>query len=163
MTIYETVKAAVTVRQAAEHYGLKVNRNGMTCCPFHHDRHPSLKLYEDHFYCFGCGATGDVIDFTARLFGVSTFEAVKKLAADFGIDPDKVQFAPKTLEELWNDRFTEALQMHDYIEYLADVLTVGELEERVKTVEILLKDGKVQELETRMEQMKEEQENDRTV
>ena len=73
MTIYETVKAAVTVRQAAEHYGLKVNRNGMTCCPFHQDRHPSMKLYEDHFYCFGCGATGDVIDFTARLFGISTF------------------------------------------------------------------------------------------
>ena len=200
MTIYETVKAAVTVRQAAEHYELEVNRNGMTCCPFHKDRHPSMKLYDNHFYCFGCGATGDVIDFTARLFEVSPFEAVKKLAADFGIDPDKppaaalakpkypmikafredelcchrvlcdylhllenwkVQFAPKTPEELWNDRFTEALQMHDSIEYLTDVLTVGELEERVKTVDILLKDGKVQELETRMEEMKEEQENGR--
>ena len=89
MTIYETVKTAVSVRQAAEHYGLEVNRNGMTLCPFHHDRHPSLKLYDDHFYCFGCGATGDVIDFTAQLFGISPFEAVKKLAADFGIDPDK--------------------------------------------------------------------------
>ncbi len=51
------------------------------------------------------------------------------------------------------------MQMHDYIEYLADILTVGELEERVKAVEILLKDGKMQELETRMERMKEEQEN----
>ena len=89
MTIYETVKSAVTVRQAAEHYGLQVGRNNMTCCPFHKDRHPSMKLYDDHFYCFGCGAMGDVIDFTARLFGISAFEAVKKLAADFGIDPDK--------------------------------------------------------------------------
>lgn len=203
MTIYENVKAAVSVRQAAEHYGLEVNRNGMTCCPFHKDRHPSLKLYDDHFYCFGCGATGDVIDFTARLFAISPFEAVKKLAADFGIDPDKlpvaaahakprypmikafredelycyrvlcdylhlleswkVQYAPKTPEEPWDDRFTEALQMHDYIEYLADILTVGELEERVKAVDILLKDGKVQELETRMERMKEEQVNGRAV
>jgi DNA primase len=89
MTIYETVKSAVTVRQAAKHYGLQVNRNGMTCCPFHKDRHPSLKLYNDHFYCFGCGTTGDVIDFTARLFETSIFEAVKKLAADFGVDQDK--------------------------------------------------------------------------
>ena len=38
MTIYETIKAAVPVRQAAEHYGLRVNRNGMACCPFHNDR-----------------------------------------------------------------------------------------------------------------------------
>lgn len=60
MNIFETVKAAVTVRQAAEHYGLKINRSGMICCPFHDDRHPSLKLNEDYFYCFGCGAKGDV-------------------------------------------------------------------------------------------------------
>ena len=47
MTIYENIKAAISVKQAAEHYGLKVNRNGMACCPFHNDRHPSLKLNED--------------------------------------------------------------------------------------------------------------------
>ena len=61
----------------------------MICCPFHDDRHPSMKLNEDYFYCFGCGATGDVIDFVARLFGLSGYEAAKKLAYDFGIDPDK--------------------------------------------------------------------------
>ena len=56
MTIYETIKAAISVKQAAEHYGLKVSHNGMACCPFHNDRHPSLKLNEDYFFCFGCGA-----------------------------------------------------------------------------------------------------------
>ena len=86
MNIYETVKAAVTVRNAAEHYGLKVSHNGMTCCPFHNDRHPSLKLNEDYFYCFGCLATGDVIDFTARLYGLRNYEAAQKLAQDFGVD-----------------------------------------------------------------------------
>ena len=89
MTIYETIKAAISVKQAAKHYGLNVNRNGMACCPFHNDRHPSLKLNEDYFFCFGCGAKGDVIDLVARLFGLSSFEAVQKLAQDFGIDPDK--------------------------------------------------------------------------
>ena len=67
MNLFETVKAAVTVRLAAEHYGLKVERGGMVRCPFHDDRHPSMKLNESYFYCFGCGATGDVIDFVARL------------------------------------------------------------------------------------------------
>ena len=87
MTIYENIKAAISVKQAAEHYGLKVNRSGMTCCPFHNDRHPSLKLNEDYFFCFGCGAKGDVIDLVAKLFNLSNHEAVQKLAADFGLDP----------------------------------------------------------------------------
>ena len=89
MNLFETVKSAVTVKQAAEHYGCKVNRGDMICCPFHDDRHPSMKLNRDYFYCFGCGATGDVIDFVARLFGLSSYEAAKKLAYDFGLDPDK--------------------------------------------------------------------------
>lgn len=87
MNVFQTVKAAVPLRQAAETYGLTVSRNGMTCCPFHEDKHPSLKLNEDYFYCFGCGASGDVIDFTARLFGLSPYDAARKLAGDFGIDP----------------------------------------------------------------------------
>ena len=87
MTIYEIIKAAISVKQAAKHYGLNVNRNGMACCPFHNDRHPSLKLNEDYFFCFGCGAKGDVIDLVARLFDLSSYEAAQKLAADFGLDP----------------------------------------------------------------------------
>ena len=87
MNQFESVKAAVPLRQAAENYGLELRRNGMTCCPFHEDAHPSLKLNEDYFFCFGCGASGDVIDFTARLFGISLKDAATKLAADFSINP----------------------------------------------------------------------------
>ena len=38
MNVFEAVKQSVTTRQAAEHYGIHVNRNGMACCPFHHDK-----------------------------------------------------------------------------------------------------------------------------
>ena len=89
MNLFELVKVSVTVTQAAETYGCQVGRGGMMRCPFHEDRHPSMKLNANYFYCFGCGATGDVIDFVARLFGLSSYEAAKKLAYDFGIDPDK--------------------------------------------------------------------------
>ena len=92
MTIYETIKAAISVKQAAEHYELKVNRSGMACCPFHNDRHPSLKLNEEYFFCFGCGAKGDVIDFVAKLFDLSSYEAAQRLAADFGISSQPGQF-----------------------------------------------------------------------
>lgn len=86
MSIYERIKQTVTTRQAAQMYGLPVNRSGMVRCPFHEDHNPSMKV-DDRFYCFGCHASGDVIDFTARLFGISLKDAAKKLSEDFGIDP----------------------------------------------------------------------------
>ena len=69
---------------AAERYGLDVGRSGMARCIFHDDRHPSMKLYDDHFHCFGCGEHGDVIDLAARLLGLSNYEAARRLAYDFG-------------------------------------------------------------------------------
>ena len=183
MTMYENIKAAISVKQAAEHYGLKASRNGMACCPFHHDRHPSMKLNEDYFFCFGCGAKGDVIDLVARLFDLSGYEAAQRLAADFSIGTEpgqaaaasykpkrphirqfwedemmcfrvltdylhlledwKVRYAPKTPDELYDDRFVETCQMHCHIEYMADVLTVGDLEKRVSLVDELMKSGKI--------------------
>ena len=87
-SIFEAVKQSATVREAAEMYGIEVNRSGMACCPFHDDKNPSMKLNEEYFYCFGCGATGDVIDFTARLYNLSPKEAAEKLAQDFGLAYD---------------------------------------------------------------------------
>ena len=89
MDIFTTVKAAVTLRQAAEHYGLQVRRNGMTCCPFHNDRHPSLYVSDDHYHCFACEEHGDVIDLTAKLFDLRLYDAARKLASDFHLAPDK--------------------------------------------------------------------------
>ena len=233
MTLFELVKQNICVPDAAEHYGLQVNRNGMCSCPFHEDQHPSMKLNERYFYCFGCGATGDVIDLVARLFGLNSYEAAQKLAQDFGIDPDKppaaialpkperpllkayrqeevrclrvlcdylhlleswkVQYAPSNpnqtgapngtqqggsvgertssgMSELSpqggsegyvacedeDDRFVEACQMLDYVEYLADLLIAAELEQRVKIVEMLNKDGLIAGLEERLDRLKKE-------
>ncbi len=86
--VFEAVKQSVTVREAAQMYGIEVNRSGMACCPFHDDKNPSLRLNEEYFYCFGCGATGDVIDFTARLYNLSPKEAAEKLGQDFGLAYD---------------------------------------------------------------------------
>ena len=229
MNLFETVKSAVTVKRAAEHYGCKVNRGDMICCLFHvvaascisfisaqarkliHSAaaplptksltlweplgHPSMKLNRDYFYCFGCGATGDVIDFVARLFGLSSYEAAKKLAYDFGIDPDKppaavalkkpyplarafrndemhylrvlcdylhllegwkAEYAPKSPEDELDDRFVEACHMIEYVDHLLDVLMFAELEQRVKAVDMLLKDGTITALERRLKRLEKE-------
>ena len=87
-SVFEAVKQSITVREAAQMYGIEVNRSGMACCPFHDDKYPRMKLNEEYFYCFGCGATGDVIDFTARLYNLSPKEAAEKLAQDFGLAYD---------------------------------------------------------------------------
>ena len=85
MSIFEEVKKYVTARQVAENYGLRVNRNGMACCPFHKDKHPSMKIDNLRYHCFGCGAHGDAIGYVAQMFGLSQYDAAYKIIADFGL------------------------------------------------------------------------------
>ena len=82
MNLFNQIKEQVTARQVAESYGLTVGRNGMACCPFHDDKHPSLKV-DNGFYCFGCGEKGDAIAYVAKLFGIYQYEAAIKIADDF--------------------------------------------------------------------------------
>ena len=89
MNLFQTVKYGVSCREAAERYGVSVNRQGKALCPFHNDRHPSLYVADDHYHCFGCGEHGDVIDFAAKLFGLPLYEAAQQLAADFHLTPEK--------------------------------------------------------------------------
>ncbi len=53
------------------------------CCPFHDDRRPSLSIYTEtqRYYCFGCGATGDVLDFVQAWDGCSLWQALDRLSA----------------------------------------------------------------------------------
>ena len=89
MRIFEIVKENVDLREAAERYGIDVNRYGKALCPLHNDRNPSLYVADDHYYCFTCGEHGDVIDFVGRLFQLSLYNAARKLMADFHLSPDK--------------------------------------------------------------------------
>ena len=142
---YNKIKRTISPIEVAQRYSSV--KHGFMRCPFHADRTPSLKLYGDHFHCFGCGAHGDVIDLTARMFGLSSCEAAKKLAYDFGLSPDKppnvsrrrtrqqalteyfhrlrrwkTEFAPRSPDDELNERYVEACKKLDYIEYLMDTL-----------------------------------------
>ena len=110
MNLFEIVKCGVSCREAAERYGVEVNHYGMALCPFHNDRHPSLYVADDHYYCFACGEHGDVIDFVGRLFQLSPYDAARKLAADFHLSPDK----PPSAAALHAKRIrTEAQQLRE--------------------------------------------------
>ena len=97
MILFKTVKESITVKQAAALYGLPITTTGMTRCPFHEDHTPSMKLNDAYYYCFGCGATGDVIDLTAHIFDLSSLQAARKLVRDFDLSPDKPPSGAVTL------------------------------------------------------------------
>ena len=93
MNLYEQLKNQLTPKHVTERYGPPIHRGNMICCPFHDDRTPSMKLYDDHFYCFGCQKSGDVIDLAAQLLRLTNYEVAKLLSADFGIT-DEVPTQP---------------------------------------------------------------------
>ena len=93
MSVFQVVKDNIATRQVAEQYGVKVRRNGMACCPFHDDKSPSMKV-DNRFHCFGCQADGDVIDFTARIYGLSSLDAAIKIASDFGLSYEHQRSPP---------------------------------------------------------------------
>ena len=115
MNVFEAVKPNITTRQAAEMYGIKVNRHGMAICPFHNDKNPSMKV-DKRFHCFACQADGDAVDFVSRLFGLPCKEAAMKLADDFGISYDsrhKPTVKPKIREPTAEQRYQKE-EAHTY-------------------------------------------------
>ena len=71
----------------------KKGANYFGLCPFHNEKSPSFSVSpsKQMYYCFGCGATGDAVDLTAKLFGIGLREAAVKLAEDFGLNYDSRQ------------------------------------------------------------------------
>lgn len=79
----------VDIEQVVSPY-VNLKRRGKTLvglCPFHNEKTPSFTVYpESHsFYCFGCGAGGDVISFVRRMENLDYVEAVKSVAQLAGV------------------------------------------------------------------------------
>lgn len=198
MNVFGTVKISINTREAAEHYGIEVNRYGKALCPFHNDRHPSMVVYDDHYHCFACGEHGDVIDLVANLYGLPVLDAANKLAYDFGISQDKPPtkemeeklnrkneaqqlreneklcfsallaymkllqewkrvYAPRTPEDEPDDRFVQACHGLDYVEYLVDLLIMGDSYERTEVINMMLTDGKLTKLQRYLEKVRKEE------
>ena len=145
MTNYSAARRAAPLGEAARRYGTV--RRGFMRCPFHADRVPSLKLYDDHFHCFGCGAHGDVVDLTAGLLGCSKAEAARRLSSDFGSDSARPRgldackrelercrkaIAPRTKYEDVGEEYAEACRLGEWTGYLLEVGTSGAETRRIE-------------------------------
>jgi len=85
--VFETVKQRVSIKDAVEYY-LSTNFKRNKClCPFHYDKNASLSILpiNNTFKCFGCEASGSVIDFVMKYKNIDKIEAVKLLNADFNL------------------------------------------------------------------------------
>lgn len=79
----EKIKAINPLREKMIEYGVELDRHGFARCPFHSEKTASMRVYaDDSFYCFGCGAHGDVITFVMKMDNISFPEACKKLDGD---------------------------------------------------------------------------------
>ena len=81
----DEIKDNVTMRQVLSRYGLKPNRSGMICCPFHNEKTPSMKIYEKDYHCFGCGEHGDIFTFVQNYEGVDFKTAFQILGGSYGV------------------------------------------------------------------------------
>ena len=127
MNIYEQVKDRLSIIEVVERYGVDVKRGGMVKCPFHDDKNPSMKLYEDSqkYHCFGCGEHGDVIDFVSKLFNLEPYRAAQQLVGDFGIvidgkSPQKWSAPAKASIKAKIERYTYELQERRTFNLLSD-------------------------------------------
>ena len=85
MNIFANVKAQINLIDVVHHYGVRLNRGRVANCLYHPDRTPSMKMYSDHFHCYGCGNHGDIITLTEKIFSLSPYAAAQKLSQDFRI------------------------------------------------------------------------------
>lgn len=120
MSIFEQIKSSVNLIDVAKYYGIEVNRSGFTSCLFHNERTPSMKLYPDHFHCFGCGKSGDVIALAAQRFCISQFDSAKLIMNDFRLSSEELKLSAKPQIQLsyseW-ERQTIRL-LNQYVDYL---------------------------------------------
>ena len=120
MSIFQQVKNSLSLIDVARHYGIEVSPSGFASCLFHSERTPSLKLYEDHFHCFGCGKSGDVISLLAQRFGISQFESAKILMNDYHLSGEvmKITIKPQ-VQQTYSEWERKTIRLlHEYRDYL---------------------------------------------
>lgn len=84
---FTEIRQRVSALEAARFYGLAVSRSGTALCPWHSDRHPSLKLYEGDrgCWCFACQHGGDVVELVSGILGASRVQAAQQINKDFAL------------------------------------------------------------------------------
>ena len=108
-----TIKNSIDTQAALERYGISFNNRGFSKCPFHADKTASFKVKGTTCHCFGCGWTGDIVDFLCKRDGITAAEAASKVNYDFGVGLEPIygldSYAPSTAQ---NKAISQAYKDH---------------------------------------------------
>lgn len=97
------IKALLDLKQVMQFYGVQFNNRGFARCCFHEEKTASMSVKNQYFKCFGCGAGGDVIAFTQKLFNITFPQAIVRLDGDFHLglleqEPDREEIMRRRAE-----------------------------------------------------------------
>ena len=79
----DEIKQSVSMQEVVEGYGIRIDRKGFCCCPFHKEKTASMKIYKSSYNCFGCGANGDVFSFVMGMENCDFKTAYKSLGGSY--------------------------------------------------------------------------------
>lgn len=122
---YAEIKNRVGMRQAAQYYGYPADRRGLCICPFHNDKHPSMKLYPHNrgYYCWACGSGGDVITFVSKLYGMDNESAARKIIDDFAL-PIKTENLSYREQRERERKVLEHKELQKFVRYASGILNL---------------------------------------
>lgn len=124
MTVDE-IKEKYSMREVVESYGIKINRTGFCCCPFHKEKTPSMKIYDKSFNCFGCGANGDVFTFVQRIENYTFKEAFYQLGGEYERLPQRQRETNKLNREIKKEEQKRARENEEKSKkYIANTITI---------------------------------------
>lgn len=81
----EDLKQSIKIRDLCGQYGIKIDRKGFCCCPFHNEKTASMKIYDNTntYHCFGCGVSGDIFKLVQGLENCDFKTAFIKLGGTY--------------------------------------------------------------------------------
>lgn len=108
----EQIKQTYSMRDIVEQYGFRPSRAGFISCPFHNEKTASLKIYKDSYYCFGCGASGDIFDFVRHMDNLTFKEAFQFLGGTYAHeDKEEVRRKIRIAEEKRREKEVEKMAL----------------------------------------------------
>jgi len=106
----DNIKSKISIRSELEKKTklIQKGKDYWCCCPFHEEKTPSCKINDDQgsFYCFGCGAKGDIFTIYTDLYNYNFIDAVKELSQKSGVkinfESDRTYKNQNRIEEILN-------------------------------------------------------------
>lgn len=137
MIDFRTIRERITAEDVAKFYGAEFDRRGWALCPFHGDSHPSVSFKNGRFRCWSCGASGDALDYTARLFDLDSVHAARKLDSDFHLGLSNEESDDAETQTKYEARKATAAAHQRFEEWRAQ--TMNRLNEVYRMAHIALK------------------------